>query len=258
MSIYFSYLPLKQVGLFITLVAWCIAFGSESIAASENKVDSVSKKTVFIDPGHGGHDTGAKGPDGGVEKLVVFDLAKALATDLAKHYDCLLTRTDDYSLPLVNRSEAANHAGADLFISLHTGGSYRHQSNGMSIFYYQVNETRGISNNDTLADSGRRTRWSHVQHRHLSFSRQLANHVQGTLQAQGRADSCRVIGAPMVVLSGLDMPAILIEFGYITNPSEEQRMKDPAYLTQLAHVIGDGIRNFFTNQSTIFSIDLRE
>ena len=79
------------------------------------------KKIVVLDPGHGGHDTGAEGPDNSQEKNVTLKMATALATELKKEYKIEFTRTGDYGLDIPGRTNMANHMQADLFISIHTG-----------------------------------------------------------------------------------------------------------------------------------------
>jgi N-acetylmuramoyl-L-alanine amidase len=233
-----------------------LAVGPKVMAQNSKSTDP--KKIIFIDPGHGGQDVGAKGANGGLEKRFSFALAQDLSANLKEKYDWTLSRTDDYNLALFSRSEAANHAGADLFVSIHTGGSFRHQSNGVTIFYFQSVQEFELSNEVAFESRGRQILWPHVQLRHVSSSRHLATHIQNILKNELNEMSCRVKGAPMVVLSGVDMPAILIEVGHLTNPMEERRLNDPEYLSNLASTISKGIDNFLANRSTIFSIDLHE
>ena len=95
------------------------------------------KEIIVLDPGHGGHDTGAKGPDQTLEKKVTLELARQIATELEPEYRVVLTRTDDYHVELDNRTAVANHLKANLFISIHTGAGFTHSTSGMAIYYYQ-------------------------------------------------------------------------------------------------------------------------
>ena len=92
---------------------------------------------VVIDPGHGGNDTGAKGPAGTHEKAVTLNLAHSIADQLKNSYRVVLTRSDDYRLNLSERTAVANQAKGDIFISLHTGGSFIGSISGETVYFYQ-------------------------------------------------------------------------------------------------------------------------
>ena len=105
-------------------------------SAKHNKhYNLVQKKTIVLDPGHGGYDKGAQGPDGTFEKNVTMEFARVLAAKLEKTYKVVLTRTDDYLVDSLKRTAMANHLHADLFISIHTGGSFLHHARGISFYY---------------------------------------------------------------------------------------------------------------------------
>ena len=113
--------------------------------AKSNKLHfSIQKKTIAIDPGHGGYDKGARGPDGTFEKTVTMELARVLALELEKTYNVILTRTDDYWIDILKRTAMANHLNADMFISIHTGGSFLHQASGISLYYYEKSSTSAL------------------------------------------------------------------------------------------------------------------
>ncbi len=92
---------------------------------------------VVIDPGHGGNDTGAEGPDGTQEKMVALNLARLIADQLKTGCRVVLTRSDDYRLDISGRTAVANQSRADIFISLHTGGSFSRSISASTVYYYR-------------------------------------------------------------------------------------------------------------------------
>ncbi len=257
MSRYFCSNQAKRlVILFLTLsVAWS---HSAPTAAAESPPPANPKPVIYIDPGHGGHDTGVRGIDNTLEKDIVFAVAETLSKSLTGRYELVLARSDDYNPDLFKRAEAANEIGADLFISIHAGGSFRHHPQCLTIFYYQA-----LSENSTLAATDNALTqpsffWDSVQIRHVSSSHRLAACLQGALQYEQGTTPCRVRAAPVVVLSGVNMPAVLIEFGSLTNPMEEHKLNDPIYRSTVSAAIIKGIEQFFAKKTSISSIDLHE
>ena len=91
---------------------------------------------VVIDPGHGGNDAGARSPNHTLEKTITLNLARILAQQLKVRYRVILTRNEDYGLDLAARTAVANHANAEIFISLHTGSSFIHNINEAAVYFY--------------------------------------------------------------------------------------------------------------------------
>ena len=120
--------------MFLVIIFVC-ALTSES--SPEKMIFGKQKKIIVIDPGHGGYDNGAQGPDETFEKNVSLTLARILAEELGNTYRVILTRTDDYWLDIPARTATANHVAADLFISIHTGGSYLHKASAMTLYYFK-------------------------------------------------------------------------------------------------------------------------
>lgn len=209
---------------------------------------SFQKKTIVLDPGHGGYDKGAKGPDGTFEKTVNMELAQVLAVELGKTYEVVLTRTDDYWVDILTRTAMANHLNADLFISIHTGGSFLHQANGISLYYYEkvstpafmpeANSMEGFKNSNLQAS------WSDIQNRHQKSSKDLAELLLNRIN-DPPSFKTEIQGAPLMVLEGADMPAVLIEVGYITNPADEIKLNDINILSDISERIKNGIEDFF-------------
>ena len=214
--------------LFMMLAHFTIA------EAKSNKLDFQNqKKTIVIDPGHGGYDIGAKGPDGTFEKNVTMELARVLALELEKTYKVILTRTDDYWIDILERTAMANHLNADMFISIHTGGSLLHQASGVSLYYYEKTSTSALmletESMEGSSSSNFKERWSNIQGRHQKNSKVLAERILNNLKekiGENVEYNAQIQGAPLMVLEGADTPAILIEIGYLTNPKEEKSLND--------------------------------
>lgn len=202
-------------------------------------------KTVVLDPGHGGHDTGAKGPGGTLEKTVSLNLARKIAAGLKDHCRVILTRTDDYGLDIPERTAVANHAKADLFISLHTGASFLHQQTGISVFLFREVSDRTRSSEIAAAKppegSDSAIPWDTIQSRHSKSSQELARLMYQYLIHPATSKQGGVQAAPLMVLRGADMPAVLIEPGYLTNPVEEKMLTDPDKMALVAEKISNAI-----------------
>ena len=220
--------------------------------AKSNKLHfSIQKKTIAIDPGHGGYDKGARGPDGTFEKTVTMELARVLALELEKTYNVILTRTDDYWIDILKRTAMANHLNADMFISIHTGGSFLHQASGISLYYYEKSSTSALMLETESMEESRssnfKEQWSNVQGRHQKNSEVLAERILNNLKekiGENVEYNAQIQGAPLMVLEGADTPAILIEIGYITNPKEEKSLNDINVLSDISRKIKKGIDDF--------------
>jgi N-acetylmuramoyl-L-alanine amidase len=221
--------------------------------AKSNKLHfQIKKKTIVIDPGHGGYDKGARGPDGTFEKTVTMELARVLSVELERTYEVILTRTDDYWIDILTRTAMANHLNADLFISIHTGGSFLHQASGISLYYYEKISTSALmletESMEGSKSSNFKEQWSNVQRRHQKNSKVFAEGILNRLSEKvGKKVeyNAEIQGAPLMVLEGADTPAILIEIGYITNPKEEKSLNDINVLSDIAEKIRNGIDDFF-------------
>ena len=134
------------VNYFHKLFKWIVGFLTLSFAVSSppactlvwaEEIGQSQKETaIYIDPGHGGKDTGARGANTLYEKNVVLALAKRMMTDWIGKGDLLLSRNDDYSVALFQRTESANNRKAHLFISLHAGSSFNHTAEGITVYYF--------------------------------------------------------------------------------------------------------------------------
>lgn len=216
----------------------------------------LSKKMVVLDPGHGGSDTGVKGAAGTLEKEVTLRLARLIENRLKGRYQVALTRTDDYRVPWPDRTGHANHAKADLFVSLHTAGSYSPATGGLRVYYYAEPAVKVPE--QTPAGGIMATPWRKVQKPHIPASSNLAQCIGDRAALLTATHPGTVQAAPAAVLAGADMPAILIETGYLTNPKQERNLNDTKYLFKLATAISQGIDDYFNNPGKIAATDLRE
>jgi len=236
--------------IFLVMVAVIILSPPKQVSYAANPfLDEI--KTVVLDPGHGGHDNGAVGPEGTLEKSVTLALAQLIEDQLKKNYKMMLTRSGDYWINLPGRTAVANHLKADLFISIHTGGSFLHQAKGITIFYYK--ELSGFAL-ETGTDSSKQGNapnpqapWDNIQAGHIASSKALAQIMQNNISSQLEFSNSKIQNADLMVLKGADMPAILIEVGYLTNPGDEKKLQSPKFLSDFARAICKGIDDYFQN-----------
>lgn len=249
-----SYKPiLFKLHIFIILLLFMMLAHFAIAKENSSKLHfQIQEKTIAIDPGHGGYDKGAEGPDGTFEKNVTMEFARVLALELEKTYKVILTRTDDYWIDILERTAMANHMNADMFISIHTGGSFLHQARGISLYYYEKTSTSALmletESMEESKGSNLKELWSNIQGRHQKNSKVLAELILNSFKKKVDENieySTEIQGAPLMVVEGADTPAILIEIGYITNPTEEKSLNDIVSLTFLAQKIKKGIDDYF-------------
>lgn len=248
MSACYNPFSIKSRCLLIFLVILFICPGTLQ-ANPKKPVFAKRKKTIVLDPGHGGHDKGALGPDGTFEKNVTLDFARILATELKNTYRVILTRTDDYFLNIPSRTSMANHVKANLFISIHAGGSFLHQASSITIYFFkEISEpvlTPSTNPSKPFKGINDRSPWSNIQNRHQTSSKIIAQLMLNRINEQTIFKKSGILDAPLMVLEGTDMPAVCLEIGYITNPSEEKSFQDISVLSNIAQGIRNGIDDFF-------------
>jgi N-acetylmuramoyl-L-alanine amidase len=214
-----------------------------------------SVRTIVVDPGHGGTETGAIGPDGVDEKDLTLVLARDLEARLTQRLPVrvVLTRTDDSKLPLDSRTAIANQNKADLFVSLHLNSSLGAGAHGAETYFLssQATDTRAATAADSEnqgggaapADAGQETQdlqmilWDLAQSHHLAESQRFAGMVQAELNQALELKDRGVKQAPFRVLMGAAMPAVLVELGFISNPDEEAKLQNPAYRADLIEAL---------------------
>lgn len=205
---------------------------------------------IALDPGHGGKDPGARGPTGLLEKDVCLALARNLALRLESRYRVILTRSDDYQVELPQRAAIANQAGADLLVSLHTGAGFVHASRGMAVYYYaDTARSAPADDMDRRIPADDPQQWHRTQQRHQPASLALATALKKRLDRMPGSQGCSIHGAPLAVLVGADMPAVLIEIGHITHPATEARLAASQDGEWLADPIFNGIQDFLRERT---------
>ena len=210
-------------------------------------------ETIMIDPGHGGKDPGAQA-QGLTEKDVNLRFARVLGEALReKGFKVLYTRSSDVFIPLETRTEMANSKGADLFVSIHCNAHGNTSSSGLETYSLNLATTRDAVRVAARENASSQKNISDLQailtdlmlSAKTSESKDLARLVQKrTLSGLRGAYRTRDRGpheAPFFVLIGANMPAVLVELGYITNPDEARRLSSDAYMKALAQGMVDGI-----------------
>ena len=214
---------------------------------------------IVIDPGHGGHDTGTIGPNGLLEKDLVLDVSRRLGKLLEARLgaDVVFTRRDDTFIPLETRTSIANQEQADLFVSVHANSSHDPDARGVETYYLNF-----TSSPEALEVAARENAASDKDIHELQDlvkkialrekideSREFASDVQESLHSglATRSAGIRDRGvkkAPFVVLIGANMPSILAEISFISNPGDEKRLKGPEYRQRIAESLYRGISRY--------------
>jgi N-acetylmuramoyl-L-alanine amidase len=226
------------------------------------------KLVVAIDAGHGGKDPGALGPSGAREKVITLAVARELARQINADpgMRAVLIRDSDVFVPLKQRYMKARAAQADLFISIHADAALNDTASGASVF---VLSTRGASSQaarwladkENAADLVGGVTLDHKdphlaavlldlsQSATMRASDDIASSVLNSLKNVGKAHKPAIERANFVVLRSPDVPSMLVETGFITNPGEERRLNDPQYRSRLAAAIASGVRKYFVEQA---------
>jgi len=222
-------------------------------------------RTIVIDAGHGGHDSGAVGPGGLQEKELVLDVTKRVSK-LAEErlgVKVLLSRDGDHFVTLRDRTSYANRERADLFVSIHANAHRVVASEGLEVYFLSSEATDNASRQVAAAEnsvvqlekpSGTRPAsrtdivktmlWDLAQAEFQDQSSRLAETVLDTMTQTLRIPNRGVKQAGFYVLGGAAMPAILIEIGFVTNPKEEKRLKESRYRDEIARAIVAGLADY--------------
>jgi len=214
---------------------------------------------IVLDPGHGGHDTGTVGPEGLREKDLVLDVAKRLGALIEERLgsDVIYTRTDDSFVPLERRTEIANEAKADLFLSIHANSSTLHSVAGVETYYLNFTTSKAALEVAARENAGSQKTIYELQDLlekialkdKVEESREFATQIQSALfsaSAKGdpRARDRGIRKAPFVVLIGATMPSVLSEIGFISNAHDESIMKRAEYRDRLAEALYKGLAGY--------------
>ena len=222
---------------------------------------------IVIDPGHGGHDTGTIGPTGLMEKDLCLDVALRLGKIIEQRLpgaDVVYTRSDDTFVPLEERTNIANQAKADLFISIHANSSRDTGARGIETYYLNLKGTSEAmevaARENATAQEGVHDLESLVkriaQTEKIDESKEFAEDIQESLsdRIQKTSKSVRNRGvrkAPFVVLIGADMPSILTEISFLSNPADEKLLKQPEQRQRVAEGLYQGISSYLQNMNSV-------
>jgi len=240
-------------------------------------MNSQRQVIVAVDAGHGGKDQGAHGPDGTLEKDVTLAVARDLAAQINRQpgMKAILTRDGDYFIPLKQRYEIARQNQADLFIAIHADSYTSSDARGASVWVLSSRGKSSVaaqmladrenssdliggvslaSENDSLASVllDMQQGWA------VQASDTVAQNVLNALSALGPTHRGYVEHANFVVLRSPDVPSILVETAFISNPTEEHRLRDAGHQQELATAVMDGVKSYFSNNpppGTWFAIE---
>ena len=222
---------------------------------------------IIIDAGHGGHDTGTIGPTGLMEKDLCLDVALRLGKIIKQRLpgaDVVFTRSDDSFIPLEERTAIANEAHADLFISIHANSSQDHLARGIETYYLNLKGSP-----EAMEVAARENAVSNVgihdledlvkkiaRNEKIDESKEFAEDIQTSLSQRVQKTNKTVKNrgvrkAPFVVLIGADMPSILTEISFLSNPADEQLLKKPEHRQRLAEGLYQGVASYLQSLNSM-------
>jgi len=229
---------------------------------AQSKIDRLI--VVAIDPGHGGEDPGATGPSGTREKDVVLAIALMLRDRLnaQPNMRAMLTRDSDFFVPLHERVKKARRVQADLFVSIHADAFMNPDARGASVFALSEHgatssAARWMADRENASDLVGGANLRHKDETvlrtlidmsttaQIKDSLKLGNEVLGQIGKVGKLHKGSVEQASFAVLKAPDIPSILVESAFISNPGEEAKLRDPEYRVQLVAALALGIQRYF-------------
>ncbi len=219
-------------------------------------------RTVVIDAGHGGEETGAIGPGNVFEKDITLDIAGRLSALLAKEAGvrCVLTRTSDTLVALDERAAIANHEKAAVFLSIHANSSRATGAHGSETYYLSLAGSDKLADavaNQENASDGKAAAapsaappeldfilWDMAQSAHLKESAALAESIQNELNSLLHTENRGIKQAPFRVLVGASMPAVLVEAGFLSNPEEAKKLATAEFRQSVAEAIARAVSSY--------------
>lgn len=228
---------------------------------------------IMIDAGHGGKDPGAIGKRGTLEKDIVLSIARKLADRINKQigYKAYLTRSQDVFIPLKERTVLAREKQADLFVSIHADAAKNRKAKGSSVFTLSASGATseaarwlaerenssdlvgGVSIDDK--DEVLASVLLDLSQRHTNeTSVEIAGHLLGELQQVGDTHGDRVEQAGFIVLKSPDIPSVLVESAFLSNPAEEKKLRSKAFQDKLVRSLTRGIKNYFKANAPVGTI----
>ena len=221
---------------------------------------------IVVDAGHGGHDTGTIGPRGLMEKDLVLDVSLRLGKLLENRLgaDVIYTRNDDTFIPLETRTAVANQSEADLFISVHANSSHDSGARGVETYYLNFTSSpealEVAARENAVSDKSIHELQDLVKKialkEKIEESREFATDVQHALHSglSSRGNSMRDRGvkkAPFIVLIGANMPSVLAEISFVSNPKDERKLQTPEYRQKIAESLYRGIGEYVRGLSGV-------
>ena len=228
---------------------------TQSQSQSGNTSRGNKKYTIVVDPGHGGHDSGAR-RNGYNEKDIALQVATRLANNLRQDFNVIITRNSDFFVPLDTRAKIGNDANADFFVSIHLNSSSSSSANGTEVFYFSKKDQGSYA--AQVAKFGNKVDGSYGD---VPFSDFILNDIfyrKNQKTSQAIAESVLnnlinttglrrrgVFGANFAVLRGSNSPSILVELGFMNNYSDLSQYLTPDGQERAANAIGSAIRSYF-------------
>jgi N-acetylmuramoyl-L-alanine amidase len=222
---------------------------------------------IVVDAGHGGHDTGTIGPTGLMEKDLCLDVALRLGKIIKQRLpgaEVVFTRSDDSFIPLEERTAIANEAHADLFISIHANSSQDHGARGIETYYLNLKGSpeamEVAARENAVANVGIHDLEELVKkitrNEKIDESKEFAEDIQTSLsqrvqKANKPVKNRGVRKAPFVVLIGADMPSILTEISFLSNPADEQLLKQPDNRQRVAEGLYQGVASYLQSLNSV-------
>jgi N-acetylmuramoyl-L-alanine amidase len=239
---------------------------ADTAGPGEGRVEATPLRTIVLDAGHGGHDSGAVGPTGLMEKELVLDVTRRVARLVEERLGIkvLVTRDTDVFVALRDRTSFANKQRADLFVSIHANAHRQAVMDGVETYFLsseatdstarqvaalengvvQLEKAAGRGGNGNKVDIVKTILWDLAQSEFQIESERLAGIVNDSMTQTLRIGNRGVKQAGFYVLGGAAMPAILLEIGFVTNPKEERRLKDGRYRDEIARAIFAGLAEY--------------
>jgi N-acetylmuramoyl-L-alanine amidase len=215
-------------------------------------------RTVVVDAGHGGSEQGVKGPEGTLEKNITLAVARRLKAALETRLGVrvILTRDGDSTVGLDERAALANNNKADLFVSLHANASMRPAPSGAEVFYLSLDDYGDAAQraahgeSESLPIFGGGTRdielipWEMAQARYIQESAALAQAVEASLRERVPVSPRSIQQAPLRVLVGANMPAVLVEMGFLSNAEQEKQLRSDGLQNDVVQALVESITRF--------------
>jgi len=228
---------------------------TQSQSQSGNTSRGNKKYTIVVDPGHGGHDSGARG-NGYNEKDIALQVATRLANNLRQDYNVIMTRDSDFFVPLDTRAKIGNDANADFFVSIHLNSSSSSSANGTEVFYFSKKDQGSYAAQVAKFENKVDGSYGDVpfsdfilndifykknQKTSQAIAESVLNNLINTTGLRRRG----VFGANFAVLRGSNSPSILVELGFMNNYSDLSQYLTPDGQERAANAIGSAIRSYF-------------